>query len=607
MTATPSARGGRSRALRPSFQPGPGARTPSPTPRNRIRMTWYNTNTVVEMGKEEEMSNPRPHDQSGHRSNPSLKKNKNVWLIQSNQKGRNKKLDVKYSIFDKYIAIESGNINFRHLHQIKSGDYVITPSEDNKSFHYGKIKNKPYNFSDYDRLMGHRWNVHWKKTKFDRQHFIEYFGIRCSQNVLFKVPLTFQQFEKYLSEILPVDKILPVDIHKFNNKTREMQRNNPSENEQNEQVEIDEDESGLEAENTDDSVEEIIQPFEPEKIKIDSKNLLVGHLVSRVEHNELDLQPDFQRERGIWKLREQSRLIESLLLRIPIPVFYVSADQEDNWSVVDGVQRMSTIYDFVHDEFQLEHLEYMKQYDHFFHKDLPRSLQRRISETELVVNVIDPSTPTEVMFNIFTRINTGGTQLNAQEIRHAIDRGKARELIKALAKSEEFKKATDNSIKPTRMADRECVLRFLAFCLTKPEWYSANKFDDFLTDTMEKVNLLSCNERTRFANDFKKAMRAAYAIFGDHAFRKPPKAGRYNPINKALFETWSVQLGCCCTQAQIDKLTERRQDVKERFALQLKKDVEFANAISQSTADPKHIRKRFQAVKEIVEGVINAT
>lgn len=552
------------------------------------------------------MSNSRPSCLSKHRSASSLKgvdegrEESNLWLIRLRQyKDRDKQSFAKHSLSSNYIEIEDSNINsgfFRRFSQIKQGDYVIAPSKDNKFFRYGKVKDKPvYNDvvekSDSGHPMRYRWYVHWEKAKFDQRHFLEYFGIRYPQSALFKIPLTFQQFENYLSETLNTGH----NIGK-------VQKSSSDENEQ-----IKTDESGLEAENIDDSAEEIIQPFEPEQIKIDSKILLVGQLISRVEHNEIDLQPDFQREKDIWSLRVQSRLIESLLLRIPIPVFYVSADQEDNWAVVDGVQRMSTIYDFVaHNKFRLEHLEYMKQYDHCFHKDLPRSLQRRISETELVVNVIDPSTPAEVMFNIFTRINTGGTQLNPQEIRHAIDQGKAREFIKSLAKSEEFQKATDGSINPARMQDRECVLRFLAFCLTKPEHYSANGLDDFLTDAMVKINLLSCDERMRFADDFKKAMRAAYNIFGDHAFRKPSKAGRY-PINKTLFETWSVQLGYYCTQAQIDKLVEKRQDIQKQFALQLEEDVEFANAVSQSTADPKHIRKRFQAVKEIIEGVINAT
>ena len=116
--------------------------------------------------------------------------------------------------------------------------------------------------------------------------------------------------------------------------------------------ETDEEEDGLEIEQEDSS--EIKRPFDPEKIRIRTVPVLVEQLVSRIEHREIDLAPDFQRAAGIWNARRRSRLIESLLLRIPIPVFYVAADQRENWSVVDGLQRISTINDYVTGQFPPE-------------------------------------------------------------------------------------------------------------------------------------------------------------------------------------------------------------------------------------------------------------
>ena len=102
--------------------------------------------------------------------------------------------------------------------------------------------------------------------------------------------------------------------------------------------------------------------------------------------------------RGIWSDLRKSRLIESLLLRIPIPVFYVSADDRDNWSVVDGVQRMSTIFDYIEGHFVLGGLEYLADLTGLQYGELPRNMHRRIGETQLIVNVIEPGTPSEVMF-----------------------------------------------------------------------------------------------------------------------------------------------------------------------------------------------------------------
>ena len=364
------------------------------------------------------------------------------------------------------------------------------------------------------------------------------------------------------------------------------------------EVGIDQD-SGLEREREDSS--EIKRPFDPEKIKIRTVNIVVDQLVSRIGHDEIDLAPDFQRIAGIWDNKRKSRLIESLLLRIPIPVFYVAADENERWSVVDGLQRTWTIHDYVTGKYGLTQLEYLTKLDEYYYNDLPRPMQRRISETQLVVNVIEFGTPKEVMFNIFRRINTGGMMLNGQEIRHALHPGPIRTYLKDLVGTEEFLQATDNSIKTDRMADRECALRFLAFYIEPWERYSTNDLDRYLGLTMEKINAIGSIERTRFLMDFKKAMRTAFYIFGKDAFRKrySPNEQRH-PISKALFEAWSVGLARRSDE-DIDILVKNREDVIAKFMSLMNDDWEFDTAISYSTGDPSRIRKRFQAIEELIE------
>ncbi len=361
-------------------------------------------------------------------------------------------------------------------------------------------------------------------------------------------------------------------------------------------------ESGLEIEPDDPEITKIERPFDPEKIKVRTTGILVEQLVLRIKHGEIDLSPEFQRS-FVWKTERQSRLIESLLLRIPIPVFYVSADDKENWSVVDGVQRITTFGAYMNDKFRLNKLEYLYKFDDLPYSKLPRPMQRRINETQLIVNVIEPGTPEDVKFNIFRRINTGGITLNGQEIRNALHHDPVRSYLKKLAATEEFLKATDYSIRAQRMADRECVLRFLAFYIDPWEEYDANDLDGHLSGTMIKINEMTPAQRNAIAEVFKKSMRAARNLFGPDAFRKryTPSDPR-RPVSKALFEAWSVQLARCSPE-QISRLVNKRKEVIDRFISLMNNDPEFEKAISYSTGIPKRVKERFGAIEKLVKGV----
>lgn len=362
-------------------------------------------------------------------------------------------------------------------------------------------------------------------------------------------------------------------------------------------------EDGVEEEREDESLS-IEHPFNPEKISIVTKSPTIDLIVSRIKENEIDLEPDFQREQ-MWNNVRKSRLIESLMLRIPIPVFYVAADNEDRWKVVDGIQRLSSINGYIHGEYLLRKLEYLHDFEGKGYQDLPRAMQRRIRETELVVNIISPSTPSGVMFNIFLRINTGGVPLNSQEIRNALTPRHVREYLKELAQSDEFLRATGNSISPKRMSDRECVLRFLAFHMDSWRKYGASGADlnTYLNNAMKKISELNNEDRERFAFDFRRAMDAAFRIFGQGTFRRTSNERTRSPVNKALLETWGVALANCSSE-QVEVLISKRDVLKEESARLMNEDGDFANAISYSTGNQKRVEKRFTAVERLVQGLL---
>lgn len=359
--------------------------------------------------------------------------------------------------------------------------------------------------------------------------------------------------------------------------------------------------TGIEPEDTG-SEDEITEPFDTTQIRVETKPSNIDLLLSRIRHAEIDLAPGFQRKGGIWKDSAQSRLIESLLIRIPIPAFYMDATDEDKWLVVDGLQRLTALKRFIIDQdLKLSGLEFLTQLHGKRYSDLPRNFQRRISETQVVVYLIEKGTPPEVKFNIFKRINTGGLPLSSQEIRHALNQGVVTEFLARLAASTEFKVATRNSIRDDRMGDRECVLRFLAFAITPYTEYKSKDLDSFLNDSMREINHMPGARLNELGHRFLRAMMAAHDIFQETAFRKPGRV-TMNPINKPLFEAVSVNLDRL-NDDQLADLKGRSSEVKLRFK-DLINDRDFEKSISVSTGNVSTVRYRFSKIELLLQDVL---
>lgn len=363
------------------------------------------------------------------------------------------------------------------------------------------------------------------------------------------------------------------------------------------------DEDDIEAEQEEEGADLITEPFDPARIRVTSWEPTVELLMKRIRNNEIDLGPPFQRRGGIWSDGAQSRLVESLLIRIPLPSFYMDATDEDRLLVVDGQQRLTAIKRFMVDKaLRLEGLEFLKLSGKSF-EELPRKMQRRIEETQVTVFLIEKGTPSGVKFNIFKRINTGGMQMSPQEIRHAMNEGPALDFLKVLSESPEFLKATNSSVMSERMADRECVLRFCAFATTDIDSYSSKDLDPFLNEKMRELNQMPQPERTKLAKRFKRAMVSATNLFGPSAFRKQvnPQKGR-NPFNKALFEAWSVNLDRL-SDGQIDLAVKRRNAVFSDFTT-LMEDPEFQVSVTAGTGSPPKVRRRFNDIRDLLSRVL---
>lgn len=352
---------------------------------------------------------------------------------------------------------------------------------------------------------------------------------------------------------------------------------------------------------------EIKKPFDPSKIDITIKPLIIDSLIKRMisKPMRIDLNSEFQRMGNLWKPEAQSRLIESLLVRIPLPAFYFDGTDENCWKIVDGLQRITTLKNFVIDKsLKLTGLEYLNDYEDKGFDDLPVFLQGRIEETQITAFIINPGTPGDVKYNIFRRINTGGLILTPQEIRHALNQGIPADFVKELASLDEFRRATNYTLEGCkRMEDRDFVTRFIGFYLDYENYQP--DLDSFLNKAMAKLNELNSSERKKARNDFIKAMKVAYEIFSNDAFRKRyHEHEKRKPLNKALFDSWSVNLAKLSNE-ELTPLISQKDKVKIHFIEIMNSDERFQSSISSATGDLKAVKKRFDTIKKLIREIIN--
>ncbi len=350
-----------------------------------------------------------------------------------------------------------------------------------------------------------------------------------------------------------------------------------------------------------------LEPYDPSKISIDHQNVNLGSIIENLQHNEIRLDPEFQRLGDLWSDSKKSQLIESILLGLPLPSFYFSEENSGKWEVVDGLQRLSTFKSFIVDEtLTLHGLEFLKEYEEKKYNDLSREDKRKISGFKVNLYLIKKQTPKNVKFLIFKKVNTGGIILTPQEMRHALNQGTPALLIKELAESDEFKKATDNKVPSKRQEDRDFVNRFVAFYLLGYTDKYGGNLDEFMNTGMGEISRLKEKELNSLRENFKDAMTLSHKIFYRDAFRKrlALKDSR-KPISKALYDSISVNFAWLSTEERTNLLFKREKFKKNLMLLYADNDETFLKSISTGTASTTSVKNRFEKIKSIIIKTLN--
>lgn len=331
-----------------------------------------------------------------------------------------------------------------------------------------------------------------------------------------------------------------------------------------------------------------------DSLLIRSENRTVFEVVRRIKADQYILNPDFQRD-FVWDDTKQSKLIESTLMRIPLPVFYLAEDSDGRVVVVDGLQRLRTFQRYLNDELVLRGLKgNSEDLNGKKFSQLPAKLQNRIEDTQLILYLIDSKVPDRARLDIFERVNSG-VALSRQQMRNCLYLGPATRWLGIRARSEVFLEATGRSLNSRTMRDREAINRFCGFYLSGVEGYRElyGDMDEFLAQALTKMNQMGAEQLDqRLTPAFERSMRNNYALFGKHAFRKHSSLeDSRNVINIALFDVYSVLM----TRYSERFVAEHSEEFYRRF-YQLQNSDAFHSAITISTNDVRNVAVRFQLI-----------
>ena len=346
-------------------------------------------------------------------------------------------------------------------------------------------------------------------------------------------------------------------------------------------------------------------------IKIEQAQYSIFELKRKYDKDRICIDPDFQRNL-VWTNKQKSELIESVIMQIPLPLIYLAENEDGKLVVVDGRQRLTTFFQFLDNEFRLKDLKILPQINGMNFNELEEShLYSRyvtiIEDTQLVVQIIKYPTKDRVRFDIFDRVNRGGTPLNKQEMRNALYQGNATKLLDELSKMKSFKDATGGAISPKHMKDKYVILRALCFYLlwrgnildkNKKRMEYRSDMEELLGAGMNLFNKMDLNSIFLLKQLFDRTMTRAYQCLGKDGFRIPSNGKIRRPISMTLFETLFYYFTC------FDKTSVSNLEMK-KGVVELLQDEEYLRSLQHSVDSSVNVKKRFGKVKEKYKEIIN--
>jgi Protein of unknown function DUF262/HNH endonuclease len=348
---------------------------------------------------------------------------------------------------------------------------------------------------------------------------------------------------------------------------------------------------------------------EERKIFTSSSDPTIKDLHDRYKDGELSLQPDFQRQ-FVWDTVRSSRLIESVLLGVPLPIIYLAEESDGNESVIDGQQRLTSFFDFLDGKLKLGGLRVRATLNAMKFSELSKEAQAIIKKTSLRAITIKRESDKDLKFEIFERLNSGSVALNDQELRNCIYRGPYIKLLKELSEDDDFRKLLNFSGPDKRMRDVEMTLRFAAFYHSTYLNYSP-PMKSFMNRDMEKHQYLSPANQDALRQAFKKSCQMVFSLLGEHAFKRFYRGndddanGRWEPkkINSSLYDV--LMFGF--TAYEKPQIYPKLDAIREAFIDLIANNDTFISAIELSTSSKQAVETRFDIWRSVLKRAVGTT
>ncbi|MBL7954576.1 MAG: DUF262 domain-containing protein [Flavobacteriales bacterium] len=348
------------------------------------------------------------------------------------------------------------------------------------------------------------------------------------------------------------------------------------------------------------------------KIFTQSTDPTVAVLAEKYERGRLILQPEFQRK-YVWDAKRASRLVESVLLDIPLPIIYLNEEVNGVQNVIDGQQRLTSLFSFKRGSFpdgspfQLKSLQALTDLNGLGYKDLSDELQEKFNDCPLRTILFKKESDKGLQYEIFERLNSGSMPLSDQELRNCTLRGPFNELLKELAEDAAFNKLLRVQEPDWRMWNTELVLRFAALHHKTYLKYTS-PMKRFMTDFMEAEREMKSLNAEALRKAFRNAVQITNTIFGERAFRRfyagtaGAKNGKWEPkkFNVSLYDV------CMVVFADADKnqVTRNRDLLHDGFIDLMTSDDEFITSIERSTSSKQAIQKRFDKWRGRMDAIL---